>query len=89
VKGKVMSGVRAQIVFLAAYLCFTVAAGAGPYTEAGLNGYIGDDWRHADPCDLDARLNPMFHGWATAVESYKPAPGYIDRRLHRNAVRFE
>jgi hypothetical protein len=70
-----MFGVRAQIVFLVACLCFTVAAGAGPYTEAGVNGYIGDDRRHADPCDLDARLNPMFHGWATAVESYKPAPG--------------
>ncbi len=70
-----MSGVRAQIVFLAACLCFTAAAGAGPYTGIGINGYIGNDWRHADPCDSDARLNPIFRGWATAVESYEPAPG--------------
>lgn len=48
---------------------------AGPYNEIGVNGYVGDDWRHADPCDLDACLNPMFRGWATAVESYEPTPG--------------
>ncbi len=73
-----MFGVKAQRVFLAACLCFTVAAGAGPYTEAGVNGYIGDDRRHADPCDSDARLNPIFRGWATAVESYEPTPQYIN-----------
>ena len=50
---------------------------AGPYTEPGVNGYVGDDWRHADPCDSDARLDPIFRGWATAVQSYQPAPGVI------------
>lgn len=48
---------------------------AGPYNEAGINGYIGDDWKHASPGDLNAVLNPIFRGWATAVKSYQPAPG--------------
>lgn len=53
----------------------TIAKG-GPYNEAGINGYIGDDWRHANPFeDPDAVLNPIFRGWADAVESYQPAPG--------------
>jgi hypothetical protein len=56
-------------------LTVVTKAETGPYTEPGVNGYIGDDWRHADPCDLDARLNPVFRGWATAVESYEPTPG--------------
>jgi hypothetical protein len=50
---------------------------AGPYTEPGVNGYIGDDWRHANPSDGDAVLNPIFRGWATAVQSYEPAPGVL------------
>lgn len=55
----------------------TVVTKAGPYTEPGVNGYIGDDRRHAEPGDDDAVLNPIFRGWATAVEKgdYKPAPG--------------
>jgi hypothetical protein len=54
----------------------TVVTKAGPYTEAGVNGYIGDDWRHANPLeDEDAIINPIFRGWATAVENYEPAPG--------------
>lgn len=47
---------------------------AGPYTEPGVNGYIGDDWRHADPDDDDAVLNPIFRSWAISVASYGPAP---------------
>jgi hypothetical protein len=69
-----MFGVKTQIVFLAACFYFTATAGAGPYTEPGVNGYIGDDWQHADPEDDDAVLNPIFRGWATAVQSYEPAP---------------
>ncbi len=63
-----------QMVVIAIIL-FVLAAitKAGPYTEAGVNGYIGDDWRHADPCDLDARLNPMFRGWATGFKDYFPS----------------
>jgi hypothetical protein len=48
---------------------------AGPYTEAGINGYVGSDGRHANPDDDDAVVNPIFRGWATAVVSYNPAPG--------------
>jgi len=75
VKDKVTFIVKAQIVFLsAACLCFTAAAGAGPYTEAGINGYIGDDWRHANPLeDEDAIINPIFRGWATGFKDYFPS----------------
>lgn len=53
----------------------SVFAYAGPYTEPGVNGYIGEDRRHADPCDPNAVINPIFRGWATSVVSYAPAPG--------------
>jgi hypothetical protein len=50
---------------------------AGVYTEAGVNGYINPNnhWRHADPQDPNAVVNPIFRGWAAAVVSYDPAPG--------------
>ncbi len=53
----------------------SVFAYAGPYTGPGVNGYIGEDRRHADPCDPNAVINPIFRGWATAVVGYEPAPG--------------
>ena len=56
-------------------LVISVFAYAGPYTEAGVNGYIGEDRRHANPADADAVINPIFRGWATSVVSYKPTPG--------------
>jgi len=47
---------------------------AGPYTEPGINGYIGSDWRHANPLgDNDAIVNPIFRGWATGYQNYLPA----------------
>ncbi len=46
---------------------------AGPYTEPGVNGYIGDDWRHAEPDDGDAIINPIFRGWAAGFEDYFPS----------------
>ena len=52
-----------------------MAESAPPYTEAGVNGYIGDDRLHASPTDEDAIINPIFRGWAEAVVSYDPAPG--------------
>jgi len=48
---------------------------ARPYTEAGINGYIGSDLRHAAPTDVNAIVNPIFRGWAESVVSYSPAPG--------------
>ncbi len=55
----------------------SASASTGPYTEAGVNGYINpdNDWRHADPQDPNAVLNPIFRGWATKVVSYQPSPG--------------
>jgi len=52
-------------------------AGAGPYTEAGISGYVdpNNGWGHADPQDPNAMINPIFRGWATEVVSYEPAPG--------------
>jgi hypothetical protein len=57
-------------------LCLMAAlAGAGgPYTEAGINGYIDPlTWRHTSPFSPHAVLNPMFRGWATAVVEYAPS----------------
>jgi len=50
---------------------------AGPYTEAGVNGYVDPykNGRHADSQDPNAVINPIFRGWATAVVNYSPAPG--------------
>ncbi len=45
------------------------------YTEAGVNGYVGLDGRHAAPADDDAIINPIFRAWASSVVSYAPAPG--------------
>ena len=73
-KAKTMPGIKTQIAYLTVCLCLTAAASAGAYNEAGVNGYIGDDWRHADPYDSDANLNPIFRNWATGVESYNPTP---------------
>jgi hypothetical protein len=56
-------------------LVMAVFAYAGPYTEPGVNGYVGEDGRHADPADANAVINPIFRGWATSVFSYAPAPG--------------
>ncbi len=50
---------------------------SGPYTEAGVNGYVNpnDGWRPARPGEADAVLNPIFRSWAAEVVSYLPAPG--------------
>lgn len=56
-------------------LLISVTVCAGPYTEPGVNGYVGEDGRHAEPADTNAVINPIFRGWATSVVSYVPAPG--------------
>jgi len=62
----------ACVVF--AVVTTVAAAVGGPYTEVGVSGYIGDDWHHADPLgDSDARINPVFRGWATGIRDYLPA----------------
>jgi len=62
-------------------VCRSVEGQVGPYTEAGVNGYIdpNDGWRHAQPSEPDAILNPIFRGWASEVVSYLPAPGLASR----------
>jgi hypothetical protein len=63
-----------QISVIAAILLVSaMLTKAGPYTEPGINGYIGDDWRHAAPDDDDANLNPIFRGWATGFKDYFPS----------------
>jgi len=55
-------------------MLFAANAKAGPYTEAGVNGYIGNDGRHANPLsDSDAVINPIFRGWATSIKNYLPS----------------
>ena len=48
---------------------------AGPYTQPGINGYVGQDRRHAAPGDSDAVINPIFKHWASGYENYAPTPG--------------
>ncbi len=48
---------------------------AGPYTQPGINGYIGSDGCHAAPEDSDALINPIFKHWASGYENYQPTPG--------------
>ena len=69
---------KIRIELLLAVLVGSVAV-AGPYTEIGVNGYIGDDFKHANPLpieyggDVDARVNPIFRGWASGYLNYLPA----------------
>jgi hypothetical protein len=66
---------REMLNIVLAFCCgLAVVARAGPYTEPGVNGYVGDDRRHADPLsDPNARINPIFRGWATGAVNYDPA----------------
>jgi hypothetical protein len=49
-------------------------AHGGPYAEPGINGYIDPlTWRHANPQDPNAVLNPIFRSWATGCIQYSPA----------------
>ncbi len=68
---------RQAVVATAVVLCVRAAVVcAGPYTQAGVNGYIdpNNHWRHADPLgDPNAIVNPIFRGWATGCADYAPA----------------
>jgi len=70
----VMKATARHIFCVFACAAFSGLCAGGPYTEVGVNGYVGDDRRHADPfTDADARLNPIFRGWATGYKDYVPA----------------
>ena len=50
---------------------------AGPYTEAGINGYVNplDHGNQASPQDSSAKINPIFKDWAIKVVDYYQTPG--------------
>jgi len=58
-------------------LCgWTCIVRGGPYTAAGVNGYVdpNNHGRHANPLDdPGAIVNPIFRGWATDVNEYAPS----------------
>jgi hypothetical protein len=61
-------------MIIMALFAAAAATKTGPYTEAGINGYIDPQtWRHADPLDPNAVVSPIFRGWATGVAAYAPA----------------
>jgi len=69
-----MATMARHIFCVFACVVFPALCAAGPYTEVGVNGYVGDDGRHANPfTDADARLNPIFRGWASGYRDYVPA----------------
>jgi hypothetical protein len=49
----------------------------GPYTEAGINGYVNplDNNHQAGPEDSQVEINPIFKEWASGVVDYYQAPG--------------
>jgi hypothetical protein len=49
----------------------------GPYTEAGINGYVNPlkNNQQAGPEDSQSVINPIFKGWASKVVDYYQAPG--------------
>ena len=65
---------KIQLALCFLMLGFAVTVSAGPYTEGGVNGYVGDDFKHANPLtDFDAVLHPIFRGWAVGVADYRPS----------------
>jgi hypothetical protein len=69
-----MFGGKREIACLMVCFWLTAFVRGGPYTEPGINGYIGRDWRHANPLeDDDANINPIFRGWATGFKNYLPS----------------
>ena len=63
------------LVLYAVVLFLAGVVKAGLYTQPGVNGYVGQDRRHAAPEDSDAVINPIFKHWASGYVNYKPAPG--------------
>ncbi len=63
----------ATFLFIATLFFSPVLLFAGPYNEIGVNGYIGPDFRHADPQEANAIVNPIFRGWATDYQNYLPS----------------
>jgi hypothetical protein len=65
---------KTKLLDILILIFIAVAVYAGPYTEIGINGYIGDDHKHANPLrDSDAAVNPIFRGWAMSFINYVPS----------------
>jgi len=63
---------------LLALLGVSTIAGAGPYTDPGIAGFVDPNNRNrpVEPAGPGwAVLNPIFRGWATQVVAYQPAAG--------------
>ncbi len=57
-------------------LGFCASVFAGPYGyDLGINGYVGPDYKHANPITTDPNVvvNPIFSQWAFSVVDYSPA----------------
>ena len=62
------------IITILAPALTALAQSSSPYYQIGVNGYIGDDYRHANPLnDADARINSIFRGWAGGYVNYLSA----------------
>jgi hypothetical protein len=62
----------------AAFCAAGGVSAAGPYTEAGVSGYVNPQnrWLGANVLtEPEAILNPVFRCWASGVASYEPAGG--------------
>jgi len=65
---------RCKLVGFCTVLTIAAVGRGGPYTEPGVNGFVDENFRAADPIsDPNARINPIFRGWASAVLAYEPA----------------
>lgn len=62
-------------------LCQSQPPIIGPYTEAGINGYINpfDNGHHGNPHDVNSVINPIFKGWATEVVDYNQTDGVAEQ----------
>jgi hypothetical protein len=62
---------KLAVIFI--ILTSAAAVSAGPYTESGIAGFVGDDWRPAASSDPDAVVSPIFKDWATGHVNYLPS----------------
>lgn len=63
-----------RIIYILFAALVVQSVNAGPYTEIGINGYVGIDYKHADPLnDSDAVINPIFRNWSTSSINYLPS----------------
>ena len=62
-------------IILLSFVMFAGVVFAGPYTELGISGYVGDDGQPAAVDPNNSMVNPIFRDWARKVYLYSPSPG--------------